>query len=64
MTEANEAQTKPPSKAESQPPRNVNTADPEPSTEEIEQTRLGILQAVERKEISVEEAMRLLTQVD
>jgi hypothetical protein len=34
------------------------------NNDETEQTRLGILQAVERKEISIEEALRLLREME
>lgn len=60
MTEANESD---PHKAEVQPAQSKGMAADQHS-DIIEQTRLGILQAVERKEISVEEALRLLHEME
>lgn len=42
----------------------ATTAAPKQDSESAEEARLGILQAVERKEISIEEALRLLREMD
>lgn len=46
------------------PPSSRQAASADPGDESTEEARLGILRAVERKEISIEEALRLLREME
>ena len=60
-----EAKNGTPSMAEARKRQSVNPPSARDQHDEnVEEARLGILQAVERKEISIEEALRLLREME